>query len=261
MSKTKTKSEKKEHLIYGLVSPRTKSIKKIGYTTSKKRRESSHKLTYPTLNMQVIGECESFDLMVMWEWMLIELWNPPLNKTPGGGSPPTFYGDDHPLRKNNQAKNNHRVAMKKLTQSKEWNDKILVANQCPERNKKISESVLALQSDKGYIKKRKTSLAKARQKPSYRKNLSDSRKKWCKENREEMMQAIEKTSKAKEKITIATNIKTGLSIEFVSSKDAAIKMSKKYNKTFYRGHISSVCNGVRTHHHGWKFEHIKKQYE
>ena len=83
-----TKTEQKEWWLYGLVNPRTGSIRYCGQSCRLTDRKSKHKKRYPWLKLQKIGRCESLAEVLIWEWLMVELLEPPLNVVAGGGVNP-----------------------------------------------------------------------------------------------------------------------------------------------------------------------------
>ena len=85
-----TKTEQKEWWLYGLVNPRTGSLRYCGQSCRPKVRTRAHKNKYPSLEFQKIGRCESLAEVLIWEWLMVELLDCPLNEIPGGCTSPAL---------------------------------------------------------------------------------------------------------------------------------------------------------------------------
>ena len=89
--------EKKEWWLYGLVNPRTGSIRYCGQSCRPKQRANVHRRKYPLLEMRQIGVCNTLEEVLVWEWLMVEMLGCPLNEMPGGGSPPGMDGRKHSM--------------------------------------------------------------------------------------------------------------------------------------------------------------------
>ena len=160
--KTQTKNE---WWLYGLVNPRSGSIRYVGQTCREKKRASAHKKNYPSLEFEKIGRCETLEEVLLWEWLMIELWQPALNIIAGGGG--------NPMHNPEVAK---KVGEKAKTRLTKWfkENPGKAAIHSPESREKAR-----LARIKGYRENPSTYGTKC---PSVRKKMSISKKKWNKEN-------------------------------------------------------------------------------
>ena len=74
-----------------------------------------------------------------------------------------------------------------------------------------------------------------------------------KENKEHLKRASKKAAAARQKSIIATEIKTGTSLTFVSTVEAERKLSEKHNTKFNHSSISRCANKKRKTHKGYTY--------
>ena len=237
-----TATKEKEWWLYGLVNPRTGSIRYCGQSCQPKRRANAHKRKYPSLEMRQMGVCDSEMEVLMWEFLFVEILQPPLNTIAGGGSNPVS---------NPETRKKISESLKKWykenpdTAERYKKERIDFYRKNPDTLKRITDSRIGSDIWKKSIKRRTESTTwKNAQKKAGKSRAQNHQ--WQKRIREGF--------KKQGKPVRATCIVSGKVLEFWGQHEAARQMSERYKKNFCFQGISNVCGGKRNSHHGWRFE-------